>query len=239
MVYPVRKASFVRLALWLGLCGMCLWLPTAIADDLPALATISTTLPDEERETFTQQKLALEIQLKNLQAAAAAFNARTAENQTDGEFNAVQAQRAAYVKAAEAFNNSLAMAVKANTPCVHVAQLQHEFQSLTHQIELDRQVIQNFGFARTVAEIEYWGRLPARQVEDAKTAFKAMLFDATLDSISEAAGVLGSLTASEVDALNRLADTEGASPLRIVAGANDVHRALEFLDKAKRAYGRE
>jgi hypothetical protein len=63
-----------------------------------------------------------------------------------------------------------------------------------------------------------------------------MLFNATLSSVSEAAGAVGSLTPEEVDALNRLADAQGAALLGIVAGANDVHRALEFLDRTKGAY---
>jgi len=120
--------------------------------------------------------------------------------------------------------------------CVQVAQLQNQFQALTHEAALDRQRIRNFGFTKTVAEIEYWGSLSARQVEDAKNAFRTMLFDATLASVSEAAGAVGSLTPEEVDALNRLADAQGASPMGIVAGASDVHRALEFLDKTKSAY---
>jgi hypothetical protein len=120
--------------------------------------------------------------------------------------------------------------------CFQVGHLQDQFQSLTQQIDLDRQIVLNFGFAKTVAEIEYWGNLSARQVEDAKDAFKAMLFDATLAVVSEAAGAVGSLTPEEVDALNRLADAQGAPPTGFVAGAKDVHNALEFLDKTKTAY---
>ncbi len=117
-----------------------------------------------------------------------------------------------------------------------VSELQNQFNSLTQQISLDRQVIQNFGFDKTVDQIEFWGNLPARQIEDAKNQFKAMLLDATLASVSKAAGVVGSLTPEQVDALNRLADSQGAPSLGIVAGARDVHKALEFLDKTKGVY---
>ena len=120
--------------------------------------------------------------------------------------------------------------------CLQVAPLQTQFQDLTQQIGVNRQAVLNFGFAKTVAEIEYWGNLPARQVEDAKNAFKEMLFDATLASVREAAGAVGSLTSEEVDALDRLADAEGAPPTGLVAGANDLHDALELFDKAKTVY---
>ncbi len=63
-----------------------------------------------------------------------------------------------------------------------------------------------------------------------------MLFDATLGAVSESVGAVGSLTQEEVDALNRLADVQGELASEIVAGANDLNRTLEFLDKAKRAY---
>jgi hypothetical protein len=120
--------------------------------------------------------------------------------------------------------------------CFQVSQLQNQFQSLTPQIDLDRQVVLNFGFAKTVAEVEYWGNLSERQVEDAKKAFKAMLFDAILALVSEGAGAVGSLTQEEVDALYRLGDAEGVSPTGLIAGANDIHDALEFLSKTKTAY---
>ena len=63
-----------------------------------------------------------------------------------------------------------------------------------------------------------------------------MLLDATLVSATQAVGAVGSLTPEQVDALNQLADAQGAPALGIVAGARDVHRALEFLEQSKHAY---
>lgn len=143
----------------------------------------------------------------------------------------LETERKQYIDAVNRFNLEVEQAI-----CAQVAHLQNQFESLTQQIGLDRQVIKNFGFEKTVEEIEYWGNLPTRQVEDAKSAFKTLLLDAILDSVSEAAGAVGSLTSDEVDALNRLAGAQGAPPLGIVAGAKDLHKSLDFLDKTKGAY---
>lgn len=103
----------MRRALWVGLIAIFLWLPSAMAaETIPSLATISTTLPDAQAQSFTQQREVLQQQLGAFLSAAEAFNAKTAENQSDAEYDAVQSQRTAYIKAAEAFNDSLAAAVR-------------------------------------------------------------------------------------------------------------------------------
>jgi len=120
--------------------------------------------------------------------------------------------------------------------CSQVAELQSQYESLTQQLNVDRQIIHSFGFDKTAEQIDYWGQLPERQMEEAKIEFREMLLDATLVSASQAVGAVGSLTPDEVDALNQLADAQGAPALGIVAGAGDVHRALEFLEESKHAY---
>ena len=101
----------MKLALFLGSCGMSLWLPVAMAQDkLPALAFIPNNLSGEQRAQFTHQRDALEKQLSVFQAAAKTFNDKTAENQSDAEYNTVQAQRTEYISAAKAFNEALAAA---------------------------------------------------------------------------------------------------------------------------------
>jgi hypothetical protein len=47
-------------------------------------------------------------------------------------------------------------------------------------------------------------------MEEAKVEFRQMLLDATLVSTSQAVGAVGSLTPDEVEALNQLADAQGA-----------------------------
>jgi len=117
-----------------------------------------------------------------------------------------------------------------------VPTLQEEFRSLTEEIEIDRQVVRNFGFEKTVEEIKHWGSLPTRQIEDAAKTFRKMVFDATIVSVIQVLGAVGSLTPGEVDALNRLADAQGAPPLGIVGRAQDVEAAVKFLKKTKSAY---
>jgi hypothetical protein len=109
-VYPLRKVGLARLALLVGLFVSPL-LPAAIAQDkLPALGFIPNSFSSEQQAKFTQERDALEKQLSAFQSEAKDFNDKTAENQTDTEYNALQAQRAEYITAANAFNQALAAA---------------------------------------------------------------------------------------------------------------------------------
>jgi hypothetical protein len=104
----------MRLALVTALCGIALWPSTAMAQEkIPALAFIPDNLSVGERAKFTQQRQALQTQLSAFQAAAKAFNDKTAENQTDAEFNSVQALRSKYISAANTFNRELSAAIAA------------------------------------------------------------------------------------------------------------------------------
>jgi len=71
---------------------------------IPALAKIPDGLTQKQMDALAQRKQVLETELKSFQAAAAAFNAKSADNQTDQEFNALQTQRSNYVQAVQAFN---------------------------------------------------------------------------------------------------------------------------------------
>jgi hypothetical protein len=211
-------------------------LPCILIARIPRIADIPENLPAQQRQKLTQTRESLLVRrselLKKVSDHNGACPADTPAPLACRKAQTVlEADKQQYTDAVNRFNHEVDQAL-----CSQAAQLQSAFDSLTQQINLNRQVVRNFGFEKTVAEIEYWGNLPERQAEDAKSGFKAMLFDATLGSASKAAGAVGSLTPNEVDALNRLADAQGAPSLGIVAGARDVHRALEFLDKTKRAY---
>lgn len=221
---------------------------TLATDKAPKIAKIPDGLPADQDGPLRKHLADIAALRNTFNTAMEGYNQtpRTGievgspqESELNQKIGAVNKARAAYIFEVMKFNRKVASSTTAmitNSPCLIVAQLQTQFQSLNQQIALDQQVLRNFGFEKTVAEIEYWGNLSARQVEDAKNTFKNMLFDAALGSISEAAHSVGSLTSGEIDALNRLADAQGGPSLGIVAGAKDVHRALEFLDKAKGGY---
>ena len=221
----------------LVLCA-ALW-PSILPAQIPKIAELPDTMPTQQRQKLSQERESLVVQKNELVKQAGEHNSKCSAVPKDtpewkncsDEQSKLEAGRNRYIDAVNRFNRAVEQA-----HCSQIAELQNQFESLTQQINLDRQVVQNFGFEKTVAQIEYWGSLPERQVEDAKDAFKTVLFDATLGSVGEAAGAVGSLTSEEVDALNRLADIQGAPPLGIVAGARDVHKALEFLDRSKLAY---
>jgi len=225
-----RKMNIATMFFCLGLCFVSLSVsPQVMPDKIPAMAAIPNTLPVAVKERFTQQSLGLETQLRDFRTASGAFNKKTAKDQTDEEYNTVQKMRTDYIKAVKQFNNNLA--------CAQVDDLQNQFRSLTEEMNIDLQVLHNLGFDKTVEELEYYGNLEERQLEEAKHEFKEMLFDGMLISITKVAGTLGSLTTEQVDALNRLADAQGSPSLgNVVADAKDVHKALEILEKSKKVY---
>jgi hypothetical protein len=95
-------------AVWvLAVCILVLSGVLAQAAPIPALAMIPDGISQKQSDALNQRKQLLEAELKSFQAAAAAFNAKPAADQTDQEFNALQAQRSNYVQAVLAFNGEV------------------------------------------------------------------------------------------------------------------------------------
>jgi tetratricopeptide (TPR) repeat protein len=104
---PRRFAWLVRF-LCVAACALALWPADGRAQEkIPPLESVPETLSPSLKASFSGQRQALQQQLGVLQAAAAAFNAKKAEDQTDAEYDAVQAQRTRYIEAAKAFNQTL------------------------------------------------------------------------------------------------------------------------------------
>ena len=99
--------------LLLGLGGRSPAVTIARAEKIPALVPIPDELSASQHSILAQRQQALSAELARFQTAAAAFNAKSAENQSDSEYNAVQAQRDHYVAAARAYNGDLAAALQA------------------------------------------------------------------------------------------------------------------------------
>jgi hypothetical protein len=213
--------------------------PNILFAQVPRLADIPDNLPAEQHQKLTQAKESLLQRRNDLVKKVANHNGKCGAVEKDSrdwntcssEQTKLETDRNQYTNAVNEFNRVVEQDI-----CSQVGVLQTRFESLRQEINVDRQVIKNFGFEKTVEEIEFWGNLPERQMEDAKSAFKALLLDAAIDSVSEAASAVGSLTTEEVDQLNLLADSQGAHRLGIVAGAKDLHKSLEFLEKTKSTY---
>jgi hypothetical protein len=76
----------------------------ACAEKIPALSEIPAELSRETSTQLSLQKQALEKELADLQAAAAAFNAKNAKDQNDSEYEDLSVWRARYINAVKAFN---------------------------------------------------------------------------------------------------------------------------------------
>ena len=86
---------------------------TAYADDaLPTLDDIPSFLSESVKKDFSQKATELNSQRDTFLEAAKKFNDKTAEQQTDEEFNTITSLRSEYVKAVLAYNEQLAMATK-------------------------------------------------------------------------------------------------------------------------------
>lgn len=84
--------------------------PPAHAEKIPALSGIPADLPADSRARLAERKATLEKELAGFQAAAAAFNAKDAKDQSDAEYNELSARRGRYIGAAKAFNQAVAEA---------------------------------------------------------------------------------------------------------------------------------
>lgn len=214
-------------------------------DALPDLSKLTGAVRQAHPE-FVAERAQLDAAVAAFNAEATQFNADC--NSVDADNAAavascrsrlaqLQAERDSLIARLKAFNAEVKDAqALADPTCADLADLQGQFGELNRAIGVDRQVVENFGFDKTNAQIEYWGNLPERQREQFQKKIRAVVFDQSLVGASKAFEAVGSLTPDEVDALNRMADAEGAPPLGIVAGSRDVHRALEFLHHAHKTY---
>ena len=106
----MSESVWMRPVLSVGLCGLSLLLSSTMAnaENVPVLASIPDDFHGGERALFTQQRQTLQNQLAELKAAAATYNAKTAENQTDAELSKVDGMTKDYIEAANAYNEDLA-----------------------------------------------------------------------------------------------------------------------------------
>jgi hypothetical protein len=98
-------------------CGLALSWPYAEvrAQDIPALANVSSALPPEEGDDFRQRKVDLEAAYQRFKAASDSFNLKSAEEQTDADYDRLLDERRRYIAAANAFNSAMASRIAAHT----------------------------------------------------------------------------------------------------------------------------
>jgi len=105
----MRKLAIIGITAWftcwcvLSLC----FISPAYAEKIPALSEIPADLPLEKREQLSKQRQALEKELADFQTAAFAFNAKDAKDQSDAEYERLDAWRTRYINAVKAFNEEM------------------------------------------------------------------------------------------------------------------------------------
>ncbi len=116
--------------------------------------------------------------------------------------------------------------------CSKVTMLQDSFRLLNEQIELDRQVIANFGFDRTVADFERAAALPQAQVGEGIEGIKKLLFEESMRTArAEIIKQLQSGSAALVQTAGREIVTGAAGRLAASAKGNISPEALEVIKR--------
>ena len=146
------KKTLLTIILPIALCSLFPWFLSkpAYAEPIPALKAIPAGLPNDVQERLTKRKVELEKELKNFQAAAKVFNDKLAEEQTDAEYDALQARRARYITAAKAFNEEVTEAASALDPGARIIKAMNALAkqlgwSLDKQARLDK-ALNELGF---------------------------------------------------------------------------------------------
>ncbi len=83
---------------------------SVFAQKIPGLVQIPPDLPLDVRVRLMERREALEKDLADFLAAARAFNAKAAKDQSDSEYKSLDAWRTRYIEAAKAFNRDVAAA---------------------------------------------------------------------------------------------------------------------------------
>lgn len=90
------------LSLW-----VCLTTPSVAQDKIPAFAEIPPILTAEDQSALNRAKADLEDNYLKFKSAADHFSAKSAENQSDEEFEALQDQKRKHIKAVLDFNEKV------------------------------------------------------------------------------------------------------------------------------------
>lgn len=144
------------------ICGLGLWVTEVAAggEKIPALANVSSRLPEEEQRVFRQRKMELEATYSEFKIASDRFTAKAAKDQTDEEYNSLMARRARYIAEVNKYNSEMVSRVKVETD-ESIARLEAHAKALTQAIERDLTAVRNLGFDRRAQDFDEWERLAA------------------------------------------------------------------------------
>ncbi len=107
----MKKTAFAKILILFSYLYILshLFTTPVYAEKIPALSEISADL-HHSRPDLVKRKQELENEFASFLAAAKAFNAKEAKDQSDADYNALNAKRDAYINAAKTFNKEIALA---------------------------------------------------------------------------------------------------------------------------------
>lgn len=111
----MRSSRLVSMASTIAFSLALVWLSgaNAYAEKIPALTEVPPGISNETRSRLTQRRQELNKEYHRFKNAADAFSAKPAEQQSDEEYNSLQAWRTRYIETAKAFNEEVANASRA------------------------------------------------------------------------------------------------------------------------------
>jgi hypothetical protein len=89
--------------------GACFWLPgvPAYAEKIPALAEVPADFPGKTQARLNQRRQKLDREYYEFKEAADAFSAKPAKEQSDAEYEALEAWRNRYIDKVKTFNRDI------------------------------------------------------------------------------------------------------------------------------------
>jgi hypothetical protein len=108
----MKRTWFAVPVLLVGCWLLSSWLLPAIAfaEPIPALSKVPDGLSPEVQTKLSRERELLDKELQTFLEAAAAFNAKDAKDQSDAEYEKLDAWRTQYIKSAKAFNEEMTKA---------------------------------------------------------------------------------------------------------------------------------
>lgn len=175
------KRKIVVIVLVAGLCNLASWLwsKPVYAEAIPILKAVPAGLSSDVCARLTNQRQDLEQKRKAFMDAAARFNAKAPEQQSDAEYAALQAQRTQYIDLAKAFNKEVENAA---SPANKKLALTNRIAALNKQIKDTQTQLQGLGFKQRAEDFEQIGKIS----EEAATRLKSKLFLRVQELVREA-----------------------------------------------------
>ena len=179
-----RNNLTMLVCMLLGLCAAPTDGAAQAEERIPALRAIPVQLPVDVRTPLAKRRAELEQEFARFKAEADAFSQRPASEQTDAEYDALQARRTRYIAKARAFNAEVGQATD--------AYLRKHIDELSAQIAGDLEAIKRLKLDKRAEEFEEWAKLSKDARADLENQALDALITVSLSGVQAGAKIVAS-----------------------------------------------